>query len=89
MNNYEIKRLHDLTNTGLEWRNLNEEYFRCYKCILWMCCVKMYTNKPKCILLGDMKNEFEELHGIRVRNTAIKCLGIYEGHDQEECYNKI
>lgn len=54
-----------------------------------MCWVKMYTNKPKCILLGDMKNEFEELHGIRVRNTAFKCLGIYEGHDQEECYNKI
>ena len=24
----------------------------------------------------------------KVTNKAVKCLGIYIGHDKEECYNK-
>ena len=27
-------------------------------------------------------------NGIHVNTTVIKCLGIYIGHDQEECYNR-
>lgn len=46
------------------------------------------TNKTECILLGDMKNEFKKLHGIRVTTKAIKCLGIYLGRDKKECYNE-
>ena len=30
----------------------------------------------------------DELNGIRVTNGAVKCLGIYIGHDKLECYNK-
>ena len=29
-----------------------------------------------------------ELNGIRVTNRAVKCLGIYIGHDKLECYNR-
>lgn len=50
--------------------------------------LKININKIECILLGDMKNEFEEFYGIKVINKVIKCLGIYVGYDKEECYNK-
>ena len=35
-----------------------------------------------------MESLFDELNGIRITNGAIKCLGIYIGHDKLDCYNK-
>ena len=31
---------------------------------------------------------YNELYGIKITNEAVKCLGIYIGHDKEECYAK-
>ena len=35
-----------------------------------------------------MKGTFDNIDGIKVNTSSIKCLGIYIGHDKEECYNK-
>ena len=49
---------------------------------------KININKTECILLGPLKEAYDEILGIKVTNKAVKCLGIYIGHDKEECYNK-
>ena len=42
--------------------------------------------KTQCILLGGLKNKHDKLFGIDITNRAVKCLGIYIGHDKSECY---
>ena len=49
---------------------------------------KIEISKTECILLGNLKNMYNELYGIKITNKAVKCLGIYIGHDKEECYAK-
>jgi hypothetical protein len=49
---------------------------------------KINVSKTECILLGPLKDMFSEIRGITVSNRAVKCLGIYIGHDKIECYNK-
>ena len=34
------------------------------------------------------KNTFNDIDGIKVNKSYIKCLGVYIGHDKNECYNK-
>ena len=46
-----------------------------------------YT-KTECILLGSLKNSVKEISGIKTTNKAVKCLGIYLGHDTIDCYDK-
>ena len=48
---------------------------------------KVNITKTKCILLGGLKNRHNKLFGIDVTNHAIKCLGVYIGHDKDDCYN--
>ena len=48
---------------------------------------KVNITKTQCILLGGLKNKHNNLFGIDVANQAIKCLGVYIGHDKKECYN--
>ena len=40
------------------------------------------------MLLGGLKNKCTEIFGIKIKNQSIKCLGIYIGHDKDDCYNK-
>ena len=49
---------------------------------------KINISKTECILLGRLKGTFDNIDGIKVNTSSIKCLGIYIGHDKEECYNK-
>lgn len=49
---------------------------------------KININKTECILLGTLKNLYDELYGIKTTNKAVRCLGIFIGHDKVECYNK-
>ena len=49
---------------------------------------KINISKTECILLGTLKNAFNDINGIKVNTSSIKCLGIYMGHDKVECYNK-
>lgn len=48
---------------------------------------KINKNKTECILLGTLKNLYYKLFGIKITNKAVRCLGIFIGHDKEECYN--
>ena len=45
---------------------------------------KININKTECILLGPLKDAYDEILRIKVTNRAVKCLGIYIGHDKEE-----
>ena len=36
----------------------------------------------------NSKNAFNDINGIKVNTSSIKCLGISMGHDKVECYNK-
>ena len=49
---------------------------------------KLNVQKTECILLGNLKNKYDKIDGIKVTNGAVKCLGIYLGHNQDECYTK-
>jgi exonuclease III len=42
---------------------------------------KINISKTECILLGPLKDMFSEIKGITVSNRAVRCLGIYIGHD--------
>lgn len=35
-----------------------------------------------------LKNLYDEFHGIKTTNEAVRCLEIFIGHDKVECYNK-
>lgn len=37
---------------------------------------KINLSKTECILLGNLKDQFENLEGIKVAKQAVKCLGI-------------
>lgn len=39
-------------------------------------------------MLGNLNDQFDNLEGIKVAKQAVKCLGIFVGHDKIECYNK-
>ena len=49
---------------------------------------KVNIAKTECILLGPLKDRYTNIQGINVNDKCLKCLGIYIGHDKEECYNK-
>ena len=49
---------------------------------------KINISKTECILLGPLKGRYRNIEGINVTDKAVKCLGIYLGHDKIECYNK-
>ena len=38
------------------------------------------------MLLGPLKGQFDQIHGINVAKQSVKCLGIFLGHNKEECY---
>ena len=47
---------------------------------------KINITKTECILLGPLKGQFDNIHGINVAKQSVKCLGILLGHNKEECY---
>ena len=47
---------------------------------------KINITKTECILLGPLKGQFDQIHGINVAKQSVKCLGIFLGHNKEECY---
>ena len=47
---------------------------------------KINITKTECILLGPLKGQFDNIHGINVAKQSVKCLGIFLGHNKEECY---
>ena len=49
---------------------------------------KVNIAKTECILLGPLKDRYTNIQGINVNDKCLKCLGIYIGHNKEECYNK-
>ena len=49
---------------------------------------KFNISKTECILLGPLNGRYKKNEGINVTDKAVKCLGIYFGHDKIECYNK-
>ena len=49
---------------------------------------KINISKTEFILLGPLKGRYRNIEGINVTDKAVKCLGIYLGHDEIECYNK-
>lgn len=46
-----------------------------------------YT-RPNVFYWGRLKYMYDEINGVKATNKAVRCLGIYIGHDKEECYNK-
>ena len=49
---------------------------------------RLILKKTECILLGSLKENFHNTYNIRVNTTCFKCLGIYLGHDKDECYKR-
>ncbi len=50
--------------------------------------MKLNVEKTEGILLGPLKNTTDSYEGIKFTEEAIRCLGIYIGHDQQSCYKK-
>ena len=49
---------------------------------------KINLTKTECILLGNLKDVYKEIYGIKVVEKTIKCLGVYIGHDSNDCFDK-
>ena len=48
-----------------------------------------FKNRRICfmiILLGCLKNKYTTVGGKSVTNDAVRCLGIYIGHNNTQCY---
>ena len=45
-------------------------------------------NKIEWILFGNLKDMYNELHGIKIDNDCTKFLGIYLDHNSEKCIKK-
>lgn len=71
-------------NDGISMKNTLDVINAFCECAGWKCILINLNAYCKEIWRTNLKSFMES-----VRNTAFKCLGIYEGHDQEECYNKI
>lgn len=48
---------------------------------------KVNLNKTQCILLGKLKDKHSNIDEINVTNDAVRCLGIFIGHDKEQCFD--
>lgn len=48
---------------------------------------KVNLNKTQCILLGKLKDKHSNIGEINVTNDAVRCLGIFIGHDKEQCFD--
>lgn len=48
---------------------------------------KVNLNKTQCILLGKLKDKHNNIGEINVTNGAVRCLGIFIGHDKEQCFD--
>lgn len=46
---------------------------------------KINLNKSQCILMGNLKDKHEIIEGVKVTNSAVRCLGIHIGHDKNKC----
>ena len=49
---------------------------------------KVNIEKTECILLGPLKENYNNTFNIKVNTTCLKCLGIYLGHDKDECFKR-
>ncbi len=49
---------------------------------------KLNVEKTDGILLGPLKNTTNEHYGIKFTNDAVKCLGIYMGHNKADNHQK-
>ena len=90
INDYEIRNIQhadDLTITVQDENSLSQALNTVYE-FCKHAGSKINVNKTEWILLGPLKDAYDEILGIKVTNKAVKCLGIYIGHDKEECYNK-
>ena len=50
--------------------------------------LRLNIQKTEGILLGSLKNSKKSVSGISFTNKAVRCLGVYIGHDYNECYLK-
>lgn len=42
-----------------------------------------------CILMGNLKDKHEIIEGVKVTNSAVRCLGIHIGHDKNRFEVKL
>ncbi len=49
---------------------------------------KLNVEKTEGILLGPLKDSLADYYDIKFTNDAVRCLGIYIGHDKEQCHKK-
>ena len=86
----EIKSVQHADDLTMILKNI-ESLVHCIEAIKSVCLnagSKINISNKKCIILGRLKGTFDNIEGIKVNTSSIKCLGIYIGHGKEECYNK-
>ena len=49
--------------------------------------MSLNIDKTECLLMGSLKNRYRNIAGINICSYT-KCLGIYIGHDMDECVQK-
>ena len=50
--------------------------------------VKLNIEKTDVILLGNLKRyDRDEIHGFKINESYVKCLGVHIGHDKDRCFH--
>lgn len=85
----EIKNLHHADDVTLALKNVKslEKAIETVEIFCKHAGSKINKKKTQCILLGNLKDRYTEFCNISVTNNAVRCLGIFIGHNKEQCYN--
>ena len=86
----DIKMIQHADDATLILRNENslKTALTCIKNFGYISGLTLNINKTECILLGNLKDMYNELHGVKINNDCTKVLGIYLGHNTEKCIEK-
>lgn len=86
----EIKYLQYEDDIALTLKNTSP-LKRAFQTVELFCCQagsEINSNISQCILMGNLKDKHVIKEGVKVTNSAVRCLGIHLGHDKTK-YNEL
>lgn len=86
----EFKRIQHADDLTLFLRNREylKEVLKTIKVFSKPAGCKPNIDTTECVLTGHLKICKNDIFGIKINRTSIKCLGLYIRHNKDKCYQK-
>ena len=84
----EYKHVHHADDLTLFLKNIDtlKETLKTIKVFAKLAGSKLNVDKTECILTGGLQQYVEKNEGIKINTSTVKCLGIHNGINKDECY---